>query len=336
MTKIFVREGIPADLDLGTVRPGTYELVKCMGRGEARNDKPEAAYLLDNLTVSVRRVEQYIANGTAELIDNESKPEVKQMTNLPVRVEQTAMVVQTPREQMEAAADMAKMLKDLVKQAGLSRKLGGTKEHLEFEAWQTIARWFHCTPSTEWTKPIMAGEQIVGWEARVNVIDADGRVIGSSEGMCMADEKNWKGKPSYALRSMAQTRTAGKALRSLFAHVAVLAGYSPTPADEMDGVETRHETPPPAHKDESKAPATAEGAPADSATEKQRKMLWAKGMTRWNEKQKATDFMTWLKEQAGLEYFTKKYISECIDDFDSRSGDFESDGISKDNYNSTV
>jgi hypothetical protein len=87
MIKIFVREGIPADLDLGTVRPGTYELVHCTGRGEARNSKPEPAYLLDNLTVSVKRVEQHIANGNAEII-NEVKTEVKSMTNLPATVKQ--------------------------------------------------------------------------------------------------------------------------------------------------------------------------------------------------------------------------------------------------------
>jgi hypothetical protein len=77
------------------------------------------------------------------------------------------------------------------------------------------------------------------------VLDDTGRIIGSSEGMCMSDEQNWRGKPSYALRSMAQTRTAGKALRSLFAHIAVLAGYSPTPAEEMDGVECKPEHTPP-------------------------------------------------------------------------------------------
>ena len=90
-------------------------------------------------------------------------------------------------------------------------------------------------------------------------------------------------------------------------------------------------TPPPAPKAESKAPAESKDTPADAATEKQRKMLWAKGMTRWNEKQKATDFMTWLKAMAGKDYFDKKYASECIEDFDARAVDFENDATSKDN-----
>jgi hypothetical protein len=158
------------------------------------------------------------------------------MSNLPA-ITENAVATVTPQEQINQASDMARLLKEVVSKAGLARKLGGRKEHLEYEAWATIARWFHCTPSTEWTRPIKDNEKIIGWEARVNILDETGRVIGSSEGMCMSDEANWRGKPSYALRSMAQTRTAGKALRSLFAHIAVLAGYSPTPADEMDGIQ---------------------------------------------------------------------------------------------------
>jgi len=48
----------------------------------------------------------------------------------------------------------------------------------------------------------------------------------------MADEP----VPLFQLRSMAQTRAAAKALRNALAWVVVLAGYKPTPAEEMDGV----------------------------------------------------------------------------------------------------
>jgi tellurite resistance-related uncharacterized protein len=268
MKKIIVNTEIPADFDCGArVRCGTYNLVNTTGRGGARNSKEEPAYSLDGLTVSKKQVENYIALGYAEIINDESNTEVEIMSNLAVvKQSESAVMVQTPKEQIEAASDMARLLKDVVNKAGLAKKLGGTKEHLEFEAWQTIARWHHCTPSTEWTRPIMQSDQIAGWEARVNVLDEKGRIIGSSEGMCMYDEKNWKGKPSYALRSMAQTRTAGKALRSLFAHIAVLAGYSPTPAEEMDGVEIRHDTPPTAHKSDSKEPEESKPIPTEAET----------------------------------------------------------------------
>jgi hypothetical protein len=42
--------------------------------------------------------------------------------------------------------------------------------------------------------------------------------------------------PSFQLRSMAQTRACAKAFRNVLAWVVVLAGYKPTPAEEMQGV----------------------------------------------------------------------------------------------------
>ena len=42
--------------------------------------------------------------------------------------------------------------------------------------------------------------------------------------------------PLFQLRSMAQTRACAKALRNVLAWVVVLAGYRPTPAEELDGM----------------------------------------------------------------------------------------------------
>jgi hypothetical protein len=301
----------------GTVPHGEYSVA--VGPITDGNRRPDTGMVL---TAGRRRFEvqaydwhRAIKSGAIEEIKDGGE-----MSNLPAVKAEMAVVPVSPQEQMNQAADMAKLLKTVVAQAGLARKLGGRKEHLEFEAWQTIARWHHCTPSTEWTRPIKDGEKIIGWEARVNVLDEQGRVIGSSEGMCMADEPNWRGKPSYALRSMAQTRTAGKALRSLFAHIAVLAGYSPTPAEEMDGVDVREEAPPRSAPQAEKPKAAANG---DHATEAQRKALFAKGMARWDNRDRVKEFADYLLEAAGAEHFTRKYMSECLDDFDTRAADFE-------------
>lgn len=48
--------------------------------------------------------------------------------------------------------------------------------------------------------------------------------------------------PLFQLRSMAQTRACAKALRNVLAWVVVLAGYKPTPAEEMDGIGERKES----------------------------------------------------------------------------------------------
>ena len=42
--------------------------------------------------------------------------------------------------------------------------------------------------------------------------------------------------PMFQLRSMAQTRSGAKAFRNILAWVVVLAGYRPTPAEELDGL----------------------------------------------------------------------------------------------------
>lgn len=156
-----------------------------------------------------------------------------------VKTEHPDFFALTPQQKIEKASEMAKVLQDVVKQAHLSRNLGGKKDHLEYEAWQTIGQFFGATPVTEWSHPIMDDGKIIGYEARVQVFNGEGRIIGAAENMCMRDEKNWKDKSIYALRSMAQTRAASKALRSVFAFVAVLAGYEATPLEEMEGVERK-------------------------------------------------------------------------------------------------
>jgi hypothetical protein len=51
--------------------------------------------------------------------------------------------------------------------------------------------------------------------------------------LCSSTESNWANKPEFQLMSMAQTRAAGKVLRLLLGWIVTLAGYEPTPAEEM-------------------------------------------------------------------------------------------------------
>tara|TARA_R100001530_G_scaffold133737_1_gene107580 strand:+ start:736 stop:1503 length:768 start_codon:yes stop_codon:yes gene_type:complete len=144
-----------------------------------------------------------------------------------------AIVELTPREQVEKASEMAVVLQDVVKQGGLSTSFGGKKEHIFYEGWQTLGEFFNCSAVVEWTKSMWHNDKIIGWEARANIVNSQGQIVSSCEAMCAKDEKNWKDRDSYALRSMAQTRACSKAFRQKFSWVAVLAGYSATPAEEM-------------------------------------------------------------------------------------------------------
>lgn len=102
------------------------------------------------------------------------------------------------------------------------------KRYLYFEHWQTIARFFNTTVGT--TETIKDPN---GYIAKAAVYNKDGVIIGGAEASCMKDELNWKSKPDFQLRSMAQTRAMSKALRSIYGFVAVLAGIEATPAEEM-------------------------------------------------------------------------------------------------------
>lgn len=216
-------------------------------------------------------------------------------------VEQDGSVVALPPEQqVEKAAEMAKVLQRVVRQGDLAKKFGGQKEHLQYEAWQTIGQFFNCTPITEWTKPIKEADKIIGWESRVKIVNIDGREIAAAESMCMKDEPNWRNKPQYAIRSMSQTRAGGKAFRSVFAWVAVLAGYSATPAEEMDS----------SFNDEPKK-TKPKSVDSSAWTDAQRKKLWAMCKSHELTNKEATDFVDrFIPEK------DKATASDAIEHFD--------------------
>jgi len=107
------------------------------------------------------------------------------------------------------------------------------EQYLEFEDWQTVAKFYgFSTRSVEAVPVEIFG--IKGAKARAEVIDLrTGMIVGGAEAYCMRDEENWKEKPWFQLASMAQTRAGAKALRNVLAWVVVLAGYRPTPAEEL-------------------------------------------------------------------------------------------------------
>jgi len=146
-----------------------------------------------------------------------------------------------PTTMVEVASAKSAVLKDIVEKQGLSRNFGGKKNHLDYEAWVTIASLNACTLGVEWSRPIIVGDEVKGFEARAWVRNAEGRELSTAEAECLFTERNWRGKPEFQLRSMAQTRACSKAARMVFSWYAVLAGYAATPAEEMDGA-----TPPPA------------------------------------------------------------------------------------------
>ena len=178
-------------------------------------------------------------------------------------VAQNHLVLQgDPALQLEFAHKASRALMDIVSQKK-KPVIINNEQYLEFEDWQTIARFYGASVGTEWTRPIKdeAGK-VIGYEAKA-VVHMAGEIISAAEAMTMYAEKNWAYRDEFMLRSMAQTRASAKALRNGFAWVAVLAGYKPTPAEEMpkEGFNNR----PPAPRAAAPATPTPLARPAASS-----------------------------------------------------------------------
>lgn len=146
---------------------------------------------------------------------------------VPAVIEKKELVLEgDPQAQLEFAHKAAKALMNWVEQKPKKVMIRG-EQFLEFGDWQIIGRFYGATVGIEWSRGIEKG-----WEARA-VVYRNGVVISSAEAMCTRDEKNWKDRDEFMLKSMAQTRASAKALRQAFGWVAELAGLRSTPAEEM-------------------------------------------------------------------------------------------------------
>ena len=167
--------------------------------------------------------------------------------------QETSMILQgDPEAQLKYGAKAAKALQGVISKKEKQIIFNG-KQYLELADWQTLGRFFGCSVKTEWVRETKGLEGDPGYEARVVVLQ-NGNEIGAAEAMCTREEQKWNARPKYEwiygkrtlageekvpsfqLKSMSQTRAASKALRNVFAWVAVLAGYADTPAEEMADV----------------------------------------------------------------------------------------------------
>ena len=146
-----------------------------------------------------------------------------------------------PVEIVRRATETADALARVIRDKQLFKRIG-EKNHVLVEGWTLLGSMLGVFPVTVWSRRTEHDE---GWEARVEARTLVGAVVGAAEAECLRSEKIWGhspinryGKPleprdDYALRSMAQTRATSKALRQPLGFVVTLAGFDPTPAEEM-------------------------------------------------------------------------------------------------------
>jgi hypothetical protein len=179
---------------------------------------------------------------------------------IPVAPALDALAIQRPPDQViEEATRAAKALAQVIESKPKKVSFNG-KTYLQFEDWQTLGRFYGVTAVSRSTKYVEYGEgdyATRGFEATAEaLLVGTNQVISCAEAMCLDDEPNWSRKPLFQLKSMAQTRACAKALRNVLAWVVVLAGYAPTPAEEMDGETATPSVSSPRRKSAAKEPIT--------------------------------------------------------------------------------
>lgn len=168
---------------------------------------------------------------------NTQELEVHHLALKPPVAQSALAMPRAPEIVLQEAARAAQALRDVIERKCSKCVING-KTFLQFEDWQTLGRFYGVTVAARSTGYIEQG-RVRGYECHAEAIRADGQVISAAQAMCLDDEAKWKDKPLFQLRSMAQTRAQAKALRNVLAWVVVMAGYAPTPAEEMDGSNSR-------------------------------------------------------------------------------------------------
>ena len=98
------------------------------------------------------------------------------------------------------------------------------------EAWTTLGALRGVHAAIAWTRPNESGDGIL---ARAEARTLSGALVGAGEAECSRAEQRWKSAEPHAIRAMAQTRALSRALQAPLHHIAVLAGYAGSSAEEM-------------------------------------------------------------------------------------------------------
>ena len=159
------------------------------------------------------------------------------MTELAVRDEGlTLPSKQEADATIERVTYIADKLAEVVKSKGWFATIQG-KAYLEVEAWQFIGFHLNVAGDAEYTRPITDDKgEIIAYETKW-ILTQFGQPFSSGIMSCGMDSFPTQGKAGWdkhkAAQSASQTWAVSKAYRNKVSFIARMAGYEPTPADEM-------------------------------------------------------------------------------------------------------
>ena len=131
-------------------------------------------------------------------------------------------------------AKMATVLREHIVKNNLSVKIVG-KDYAMVEGWQFAGGLTGLFPMIIDTEDLSKGNE-TKWKSVCHIIRIkDNKQVGRGDALCSNKENKKASFDEYAILSMAQTRSIGKAYRNLLGWVMKLAGYEATPAEEIKG-----------------------------------------------------------------------------------------------------
>jgi len=154
-----------------------------------------------------------------------------------------AVQVTSPEDIVNRASSVATVLAEVIDKKKLYAVING-KKYVQVDGWATLGAMLGVLPREARSEKIDNG-----YLAFVELVrTTDGMIIGGASAICTREEKNWKSRDEYAIKSMATTRATGKAYRLGFSWIMNLAGYESTPAEEMIDAEFSEKKAAPAKK----------------------------------------------------------------------------------------
>ena len=154
--------------------------------------------------------------------------------NTPIRDADILSMDYSFDDKIGVATKVATSLKHVIQTQGLAVQIGkgDNNTYVTAEGWETLGTMLGCTPYVEEVVELEVpgkNKAYFAYKATVSIRQGD-QIL--SRASAMAERNNMQSdRPS--VYSMAQTRALGKAYRMAFSWIIKMAGYQPTPAEEM-------------------------------------------------------------------------------------------------------
>ena len=144
-----------------------------------------------------------------------------------------------PTAAITRATEVADVLARVIEDQRLYNVING-KKVVSVEGWTLLASSLGLFPYTAWTHRLEDG-----WEARVELRTNRGVALAAAEVECLRAERSWARSSDHSIRAMSQTRATRNTCRQVLGFVMQLAGFDPTPPDEMPAEPERRAEPQP-------------------------------------------------------------------------------------------